>query len=178
MDLGTLLSALADLARVGRPGGLSTDVPWPPRVLIVGASPDDRASVARAAARKGIGESLVYAPSLPTEDLAGLVRGARAAVSPVVSEAAGLPVIEALACGIPVVGSAVGPLPELIGPAGLLVPPRDPDRLAVALATVWADDEVHGSIASMALEAARRESRDWADVADETRRVYAAVGAA
>jgi glycosyltransferase involved in cell wall biosynthesis len=178
MDLGTLLSALADLARVGRPDGLSTDVPWPPRVLIVGASPDDRAAVARAAARKGIGESLVYAPSLPTEDLAGLVRGARAAVSPVVSEAAGLPVIEALACGIPVVGSAVGPLPELIGPAGLLVPPRDPDRLAVALATVWADDEVHGSIASMALEAARRESRDWADVADETRRVYAAVGAA
>jgi glycosyltransferase involved in cell wall biosynthesis len=178
MDLGTLLSALADLARTGRPDDLAADVPWPPRILVVGASPDDRASVARAAARKGIGESLVYAPTLPTHELAGLVRGARAAISPVVSEAAGLPVIEALACGIPVVASAVGPLPELVGPAGLLVPPGDPDRLAVALATVWADDEVHGSIAGMALEAARRESRGWADVAEETRRVYAAVGAA
>ena len=38
--------------------------PWPPRVLLVGASPDDRASVARAAARKGVGESLAYAPGL------------------------------------------------------------------------------------------------------------------
>ena len=74
----------------GRPGS-RPDVPWPPRILVVGASPDDRASVARAAARKGIGESLVYAPALPPADLVELVRGARAAILPVISEAAGLP---------------------------------------------------------------------------------------
>ena len=85
----------------------------------------------------------MYAPELPLADLVDLVRGARGAVLPVVSEAAGLPAIEALACGVPVVASAVGPLPELIGPAGLLVEPRDADRLAVALATIWADDGVH-----------------------------------
>ena len=83
----------------------------------------------------------------PAPDLAGLVRGARAVILPVVSEAAGLPAIEALACGTPVVASAVGPLPELVGAAGLLVEPRDPDRLAVALATIWADDAVHARIA-------------------------------
>jgi glycosyltransferase involved in cell wall biosynthesis len=176
MDLGTLLSALADLARAGRPGALAPDVPWPPRILVVGASPEDRASVARAAARKGIGESFAYAPSLETAELVGLVRGARAVLSPVVSEAAGLAVIEALACGVPVVASAVGPLPELIGPAGLLVPPREPERLAVGLATIWADDAVHRSIADIALDAARRQTRGWADVANETRAVYAAVG--
>jgi len=54
-----------------------------------------------------------------------------------------LPVIEALASGTPVIASSVGPLPELVGPAGLLVEPRDPSRLAVALATMWADDGVH-----------------------------------
>ncbi|MFL5715262.1 MAG: glycosyltransferase [Chloroflexota bacterium] len=178
MDLGTLLSALAELARAGRPDALPADVPWPPRILVVGASPEDRASVARAASRKGIGESFVYAPSVGTSELVGLVRGARAALSPVVSEAAGLAAIEALACGVPVVASAVGPLPELIGAAGLLVPPREPERLAVALATIWTDDAVHGSIASIALETARRETRAWADVANETRQVYAAVGAA
>ena len=176
LDLGTLLSALAALGVAGRPDGLATDVPWPPRILVVGASPDDRASVARAAARKGIGESLVYAPALPPADLVELVRGARAAILPVISEAAGLSAIEALACGIPVVASAVGPLPELIGPAGILVEPRDPDRLAVALAAIWADDGVHDGIAALALEGARRESRTWADVARETRQIYAAVG--
>jgi glycosyltransferase involved in cell wall biosynthesis len=177
LDLGTLLSALAALAVAGRPDGLAADVPWPPRILVVGASPDDRASVARAAARKGIGDSLAYAPALPLDDLVDLVRGARAAVLPVVSEAAGLPVIEALACGTPVVASAVGPLPELVGPAGLLVPPREPDRLAVALGTIWADDEVHDSIARLAQDGARRKARTWSDVARETRAIYAAVGA-
>jgi len=178
LDLTTLLSALAALAVAGRPSSLPAEVSWPPRVLVVGASPDDRASVARAAARKGIGDSLVYAPSLPLTDLVDLVRGARGAVLPVVSEAAGLPVIEALACGVPVVASAVGPLPELIGPAGLLVEPRDADRLAVALDAIWADDGVHDGIATLALAGAQRETRSWADVARETRAVYAMVGAA
>ena len=176
LDLGTLLSALATLAGAGRPDGLAPDVAWPPRILVIGASPDDRASVARAAARKGIGQSFVYAPTLPPADLVELVRGARGAILPVISEAAGLPVIEALACGIPVVASAVGPLPELVGPAGLLVEPRDPDRLAVALATIWADDGVHAGIATLALEGARREPRTWSDVARDTRAIYAAVG--
>jgi alpha-1,3-rhamnosyl/mannosyltransferase len=176
LDLETLLRALAALAAAGRPGGLDDGVPWPPRVLLVGASPDDRASVARAAARKGIGEALAYAPGVPPGVLAGLVRGARAVILPVVSEAAGLPVIEALASGVPVVASSVGPLPELIGPAGLLVEPRDADRLAVALATTWADDGVHDRIATAARERAEGDPRTWADVARETRAIYAAVG--
>ena len=148
--------ALASLAAAGRPTGLDRGRSrWPPRVLLVGASPDDRASLARAAARQGVGEALAYAPACPIAGLAGLVRGARAAILPVVSEAAGLPVIEALASGTPVVASAVGPLPELVGPAGLLVEPRDPDRLAVALATIWADDDVHDRVAAAARERPR-----------------------
>jgi alpha-1,3-rhamnosyl/mannosyltransferase len=176
LDLATMLAALAALAAAARPDGLEEEVPWPPRILLVGASPDDRASIARAAARRGVGDSLVYAPALPVRDLVDLVRGARGAILPVLSEGAGLPVIEALACGIPVVASAVGPLPELVGPAGLLVEPRDTDRLAVALATMWADDAVHDRIAAIARAQAGREPRTWADVARETRAIYAAVG--
>jgi glycosyltransferase involved in cell wall biosynthesis len=75
-----------------------------------------------------------------------------------------------------VVASAVGALPELTGPAGLLVEPRDPERLAVALAAIWADDDVHGRVAGAARERAEVERRSWADVADETRAIYAEVG--
>ena len=176
LDLSTMLAALAALAAAGRPDGLADEVPWPPRILLVGASPDDRASIARAAARKGIGGSFVYAPSLPVPDLVELVRAARGALLPVLSEAAGLPVIEALACGTPVVASAIGALPELVGASGLLVEPRSVDRLAVALATVWADDRVHERIAAAAHARAVTDHRTWADVAAETRAIYADVG--
>ena len=176
VDLTTFLNALGSLAAAGRPAALAADVPWPPRVLVVGASPEDRASVARAAARKSVGDSLAFAPALPVEELAALVRGARAVVMPVLSEAAGLPVIEALASGTPVVASVVGPLPGLVGRAGLLVEPREPDRLAIAIATIWADDTVHDGIAAIARERAALPARSWADVAAETRAVYAEAG--
>jgi alpha-1,3-rhamnosyl/mannosyltransferase len=172
-DLGTLLKALAELAAAGRPATLADDEPWPPRVLFAGASPDDRAALARAAGREDVGEALAYAPRLDDERLASLVRGARAALLPVVSDAAGLPAIEAIACGVPVVASAVGALPEIVGGAGILVEPRDPSRLAQALATAVADDRVHGALAAIARERALTERRTWADVARETRVVYA-----
>jgi glycosyltransferase involved in cell wall biosynthesis len=177
-DLGTLLRALVALAEAGRPEGLPDDVVWPPRILLVGASPDDRAALARSAARHDIGSSLTYAPKLPSPVVAGLVRGARAAILPAVSDAAGLAASEAIACGTPVVASAVGALPDLVGGAGILVEPRDPEKLAVALRAAWADDRVHGRIAASARERATWQRRTWADVARETRAVYADVGVA
>ncbi len=175
-DLGTLLGALVALADAGRPARLPEDVAWPPRILLVGASPDDRAALARAAARQGIGESLSYAPQLPPAAVAGLVRGARSAILPVVSDAAGLAAIEAIACGTPVVASSVGALSDLVGGAGILVEPRDPGRLAVALNAAWSDERVHARIAATARERATWQRRTWADVARETRAIYAEVG--
>jgi glycosyltransferase involved in cell wall biosynthesis len=175
-DLATLLRAIEQLAIAGRPDVLATDVPWPPRVLLVGASPDDRASLARAASRVDVSETLVYAPRLGDDRLASLVRGARAAILPTISDATGFPALEAIACGTPVVASAVGALPEVVGAAGILVPPREPERLASALATAWSDDAVHARLAAIARERAETDRRTWADVATETRRVYADVG--
>jgi D-inositol-3-phosphate glycosyltransferase len=176
-DLATLLRALGSLASAGRPRSLPEGVPWPPRVLLVGASPEDRASLARAAARAGVGEALAYAPGMSPERLAAVLRGSRGALLPVLSDASGLAALEAVATGTPLVASAVGALPEVVGPAGLLVEPRDPARLAVALRTLWADDALHAGVRAAARERAIGERRTWADVADATRRVYAAVGA-
>jgi D-inositol-3-phosphate glycosyltransferase len=175
-DLGTLLRALAGLAAAGRPSDLAADVPWPPRVLLVGATPDDRAALARSAAAVGAAEALAYAPPMGDARVAALLRASRAALLPVVSEAVGLAAIEALATGTPIVASAVGALPEIVGTAGLLVEPRDADRLATALRAVWLDDGVYGRISAAAAERSAAEPRTWADVADATRRVYAAVG--
>jgi glycosyltransferase involved in cell wall biosynthesis len=110
--------------------------------------------------------------------VAGLVRGARAAILPALSDATGLVASEAIACGTPVVASAVGALPDLVGGAGILVEPRDPEKLAVALRAAWADDRVHDRIAANARERATWQRRTWADVARETRAIYAEVGIA
>jgi glycosyltransferase involved in cell wall biosynthesis len=177
-DLGSLLVALRELGDGVRPAGLGGDEPWPPRVLFAGASPDDRAALARAAAREGVGEALFYAPRLDDERLAALVRGARAALLPVLSDAAGQAAIEAIACGVPVVASSVGALPEIVGGAGILVEPRDPRRLASALETAFLDDRVHATLADAARERATASPRTWADVARETRAVYATAAAA
>ncbi|HEU0235676.1 MAG TPA: glycosyltransferase [Candidatus Limnocylindrales bacterium] len=175
-DLATLLGALAELASAGRPGDLSADVPWPPRVLLIGATPDDRAALARAAARAGIGEALTYAPGLDVERTASLVAGARAALAPARSDATGIAALEAIAAGTPVVASAVGALPEIVGPAGILVEPRDPIRLAEAIRTVWLDDALHGRLVAAARDRATVRARTWDDVAAETRAVYWDVG--
>ena len=176
-DLVTLFTALRQLDAAGRPSNLATDLPWPPRVLLVGASPADRAALARAAARQGVGELLLYAPSLEPRRLAGVVAGARAAVLPVVSDASALPAIEALGAGTPVIASAVGALPDAVGAAGILVEPHDPDRLASALGTLWTDDALHARLVTLA-QGRARHPRTWADVAAETRRVYAEVAIA
>jgi glycosyltransferase involved in cell wall biosynthesis len=172
-DLPTLARALADLAAAGRPRRLAAEVSWPPRVLMVGATPEDRAAVARLADRHGIADALAYAPGLPPERLAALVAGARAAILPALSEATGLFAIEALACGTPLVASSVGALPEVVGAAGILVEPRDAARLAGALSAAWTDERLLNRLRAAAMERAHADRRTWDDVAAETRVIYA-----
>src|SRR5450759_4062164 len=66
-DVGTLLAALGRLASGGRPVRLAKAVAWPPRVLVLGASPDDRAALARQAFEAGVGDALAFAPGLAAE---------------------------------------------------------------------------------------------------------------
>jgi glycosyltransferase involved in cell wall biosynthesis len=175
-DVATLLRALAELEKRPRPRGLPAHTPWPPRVLVLGASPDDRAAIAKAAGRHGGADALVYAPAMPPERLAPLVRESRAVVLPAISDGAGLAALDAIAAGVPVIATAVGALPEVVAGAGILVEPRDQGRLAEALRTAWADERVHGRLVQAALGRATASPRTWLDVARDTRRVYAEVG--
>jgi glycosyltransferase involved in cell wall biosynthesis len=176
-DLATLFGALR-LLTSNPPAPRRTAVPWPPHVLLVGATTDDRAELGRAAAREDVGQVLSYAPRLAPATLAALVAGARAALVPALSDVAGLGALDALAVGTPVVGTTTGALPEVVGRAGILAEPRDADRLAAALRTAWSDDAVHRGLVAAARDARRPGAqRTWADVARETRAIYARVGA-
>jgi len=175
-DLPTLLDALARLvdAPVDAAVGPAATAPWPPRVCLVGATPDDRAALSRAAARAGVADAMAYAPELPPERLAALVAGARFLVQPANSEATGLVALESIAAGVPVVASAAGVLPEVVGRAGILVDPGDPARLATALGAAWADDDLHAQLVEAAMER-RTTMRTWSDVAWDTRRAWVDV---
>jgi len=173
-DIPTLLDALAALNEQSRPAILSTEAPWPPVLLLAGARPEDRSSLMRAAGRRGLDGQLIYAEPLPGERFATVVAGARAAIRSAVSDAVGSLAIDAIACGTPVVASAVGALPEAIGGAGILVEPRDSAHMARAIEAVWSDDSLHLRLRKAATVAAR-ELPTWVDVAWMTRAVYAAA---
>jgi glycosyltransferase involved in cell wall biosynthesis len=173
-DLGTLLRALGSLASSTRPSELVAYAGWPPRVAVVGASPEDRAAIARAASRSGVGDLVAYLPGLPDRAVAAVVAGARAVLVPALTDAAGLAAIDGLGLGVPVIATAVDGLPEIVGEAGLIVPVREPARLATAIAAAYSDDALHHVIAEKARESPVR-TRRWADVARETRTIYATV---
>jgi glycosyltransferase involved in cell wall biosynthesis len=93
------------------------------------------------------------------------------------SDATGIAALEALAAGVPVIASRAGALPETVGPAGIIVEPGDPARLANALAALWMGGTVAQQVARSAQRAAITR-RSWADVCRETREAWTAVTAA
>ena len=171
-DLATLFQALRSL-RASAAGADDA-----PRIVLAGAGgPDDEDTFAlgRAAARFDVQDLVVLTPRLTPDDLATLEAGSRGFVFPALSEGTGTGVMEALAIGVPVICSKAGPLPELVGHAGIIVEPGDPDRLAAAIRALWSNDDLHDRLRQVAEARAHEPRRTWADVARETRAVYAAA---
>jgi glycosyltransferase involved in cell wall biosynthesis len=97
---------------------------------------------------------------LPYEELPAWYRGARALVSPSLAEGFGLPALEAMACGTPVIASNVSSLPEVVGDAGLLVDPTDTDAIADAMVRLLTDDSLRSDLKARGLERAAHFSWD------------------
>jgi glycosyltransferase involved in cell wall biosynthesis len=106
------------------------------RLVLAGGDAAGRAGLAALAASLGLGDRVVFAGVVDDGDLPALYGGAAVVVLPSLEEGFGLPALEALACGAPVVASRRGALPEVVGDAALLVDPEDEAALAAAIARV------------------------------------------
>jgi len=121
----------------------------------------------------GLEERVVFTDYVPEGDLPALLSGARLFVFPSLYEGFGMPVLEAMACGTPVVCSNTSSLPEVAGDAALLVDPLDVGELAAALARVLDDAELRAELIQRGFEQAKGFS--WEKCARETLDVLESV---
>ena len=103
---------------------------------------------------------------VPDDQLPALYAGARALAMPSRYEGFGLPCLEAMACGTPVVAAGAGALPETVGDAALLVDPEDPDAFSAALVTAASDEQAREPLIEAGLR--RAASFTWTRTAELT----------
>jgi glycosyltransferase involved in cell wall biosynthesis len=106
------------------------------RLVLAGGDAAGRPALTALATALGLGDRVVFPGLVDDADLPALYGGAAIVVLPSLQEGFGLPALEAMACGAPVVASRRGALPEVVGAAGVLVDPEDEVALAGALARV------------------------------------------
>ncbi|NWH08282.1 MAG: glycosyltransferase family 4 protein [Alphaproteobacteria bacterium] len=119
----------------------------------------------------GIIERVRFVSGLTDEDIARLYAEATIAVAPSVYEGFGFPPGEAMACGVPVVSTTGGSLPEIVGDAGLTVPPKDSEALAAAIARLLDDEALRTEMG----ERGRRRIHEkflWSRTAQELTALY------
>ncbi|MBS1251922.1 MAG: D-inositol 3-phosphate glycosyltransferase [Anaerolineales bacterium] len=166
-NVPSLLKAFAQLQEQEHlPAGL--------RLVIAGRLPSADTDFApdpqRVAAEVDITDTVVFSGWVDEADKPAVYSGADLLVFPSTYEGFGLPVLEAMACGTPVVTSSVSSLPEVVGDAGLTVAPDDADGLAQAMAAVLRDEDRRHAMREAGLE--RAAGFSWQRTARTTLKVY------
>ncbi|MDQ2807029.1 MAG: glycosyltransferase family 4 protein [Chloroflexota bacterium] len=123
-----------------------------------------------AAGTRGLQDRIIVTGYVEDDDLAPLYSGATAFVYPSFYEGFGLPPLEAMQCGVPVISSNTSSLPEVVGDAGILVDPHDGDALCQALWTLYRDPAQRATLAAAGLARAQRFS--WAQTVAQTLAAY------
>jgi glycosyltransferase involved in cell wall biosynthesis len=164
-DLGTLVDALARVRQA------APDV----ELLKIGKAHfgDERERLVTRARSLGVLDAVHFLNDVADADLPALYALARVCVMPSLFEGFGFPVLEAMACGTPVVAADASSLPELVGDAGLLVPPRDPARLAGAITSLLDPATWTRDWRAASLQRARQFT--WERTARQTVEVYERV---
>jgi glycosyltransferase involved in cell wall biosynthesis len=117
-----------------------------------------------------LGDHVIFTGFVDEEDLPDLYRGALLFIYPSLYEGFGLPILEAMACGTPVITSTTSSMPEVAGDAAVLVEPKNPESLAAAMASVLRDETRMAELRQRGLERAKGFS--WEAVARRTLDVY------
>jgi glycosyltransferase involved in cell wall biosynthesis len=124
----------------------------------------------RAAERDALGRDILFTGYVPEHDLVGLYSGAICFVYPSYFEGFGLPVVEAMQCGVPVIAGNRTSLPEIVGEAGLLFDPFDTAELVKALTRVLDDSAYRAELRIKGLE--RAKDFNWKTTAQLTLKAY------
>ncbi len=160
-NLGTLIEAYVRLRRSDATRR---------RLVLVGRKAwlyDDTFAVAR---DSGYADDLVFTDYVPDDDLVALYNAADVFVYPSIFEGFGLPPLEAMACGTPVICSNTSSLPEVVDDAALTVDPYDPDALATTMADVLGAQELRSDLSARGLRRAAHFS--WETTARTIASVY------
>jgi len=166
-NIDGLLDAYGRL--LSRAGAADTS-PGIPRLVLAGGAGPDAAKWLEAIARPPLAGHVEYLGYVPAARRETTFKGAQMFVLPSFEEGFGLTALEAMSAGVPVVASNRGSLPEVIGDAGLLIDPDDPESLTDAMARVATDASLRAACAERGLRRARQFS--WTQTGRDVRRAY------
>jgi glycosyltransferase involved in cell wall biosynthesis len=114
---------------------------YPELELLLVSKPQPGGKTEQLIKRLGLADRIRFVSNISTEQMVHYYAEATVAVVPSIYEGFGLPAGEAMACGVPVVSTNGGALPEVVGDAGVIVPVKDAEALAVAVAELLDDPE-------------------------------------
>ena len=144
----------------------------PPLVLVGPNSPADD-KIRRTLARWALRDRVLIRSGVSDTSLPAVYRGADLFCYPARYEGFGLPLLEAMSCGCPVIAADEGGLPELVGGSGVLLPPAEWRPWAETMVDVHRDEERKHDLAQRAVERARGYS--WRRTAEATYSRYVAI---
>ncbi|MGD0352430.1 MAG: glycosyltransferase family 1 protein [Dehalococcoidia bacterium] len=136
------------------------------KLVIAGKRAWGDEKVFQAVRRNGLEGEVIFTGYVPQEELPLLMSGADVFVFPSLHEGFGIPPLEAMACGAPVITSNASSLPEVVGDAGILVDPYNVDEIAEAIYKVVSDGKLREQMRRKGLERAKLFS--WKKAAQQT----------
>jgi glycosyltransferase involved in cell wall biosynthesis len=158
-----LIECFGSLVEAGELGGHN--------LLIVGSNPGRNPEVQKALVKFLKASRRIIVPGfIPDEELAAVYSGATAFLFPSFAEGFGLPPLEAMQCGVPVIASNTTSIPEVVGDAGVLLSPTDRDGWCQAMLKISLDANLRAELARRSLVRAKLFS--WQRFIDETLRGY------
>lgn len=142
----------------------------PVQLVLAGLSPEAKSKFHVLGSKLGLDGQVILLGFVSEQELAALYNGADVFVYPSLYEGFGMPVLEAFACGAPVVTSSTGSIPEVAGNAALFVDPHNPDEIAAAILRIISDTVLRARMMKMGLEQAGRFS--WVNTTKQVLDVY------
>ena len=127
----------------------------PHRLVIGGKRSWNDAAVFEKITTSTMRSEINYAGYLPNQDLPALMRNADLFIFPSLNEGFGIPPLEAMACGTPVITSTVSSLPEVVADAGILIDPYNVEEMAAVITRVLSSDDLRQAMVRKGLERAK-----------------------